>query len=56
MLRKAYVEVPELPTVEKYVLLDQPGILFINLSCDGNGVPKIVSADATENKGSMTPA
>lgn len=50
MRKKEYVELPELPTVEMIVLLDRPGIIFINLSCIGTGEIRIVPAETKEQK------
>ncbi len=41
-MRKVYIEVPELPTVAKYVLLDRPGTIYINLSCKIQGIIMII--------------
>lgn len=48
MRKKEYVELPELPTVEKIVLLDRPGIIYINLSCKSAGEIQIVPAETHE--------
>lgn len=44
-MRKIIVSVPTLPTVAKIVLLDRPGILYINTACTAqNGIILIVPA------------
>lgn len=48
-MRKVYIEVPELPTVAKFALLDRPGSIYINLSCTvTKGIVMIVPKENTQ--------
>lgn len=47
-MREVYIEVPELPTVSKYVLLDRPGIIYINLSCKSKGIILIIASESND--------
>lgn len=42
MRKKVYVEVPERPDVEAFVFIDRPGIIYMNRSCEKEGVVKII--------------
>ena len=48
-MRKVYIEVPELPTVAKFALLDRPGPIYINTSCkEPEGIIMIVPKENSE--------
>ena len=54
-MREVYIEVPELPTVSKYVLLDRPGIIYINLSCKSKGIILIIASESNDRLSSPAP-